>query len=334
MTRRAGFGLFLLALCALVAPAPSHAAGKPLKIGFVAIDMSADSISTAYKSLKEIADQNGWTMNLADCQGTVAKMSSNMINMVTWKADAIVVSGGEPSVIQEGVAAADKAKIPVFLQDTGNIGDTIVNATSNGWAMGAYLASQAMDKMRINHPNKKVKNVLIMGNLDLFVHRQRIQMYKAVVESPEYKDMKVVGIEAINPTDWAGSSYDIARTYLTKYGKDLDAILCTWDGLSWGVSRAIIDAGYTKDDVFTMGIDGSAKTYDLIRKGDPLVGVVAQDFGGWSRSTASAIKKILVEGKDPKTVIPASRTVFVPFKWVDGTNVPAPGQGVKFESMD
>jgi ribose transport system substrate-binding protein len=331
MNRRTCIGLILTALAAFAAPTPSQAAGKPLKIGFVAIDMSADSISAAYKALKETADANGWTINLADCQGTVAKMSSNMINMVSWKADAIVVCGGEPSVIQEGVAAADKAKIPVFLQDTGNIGDTVVNATSNGWAMGAYLASQAMDRVRINHPNKKVKNILIMGNLDLFVHRQRIQMYKAVLESPEYKDIKIVGVEAINPTDWAGSSYDIARTYLTKYGKDLDAILCTWDGLSWGVSRAIQDAGYTKDDVFTMGIDGSAKSYDLIRKGDPLVAVVAQDFGGWSKATASAIKKILVEGKDPKAVIPASRTVFVPFKWVDSTNVPPPGQGVKFD---
>lgn len=329
MTRRAGLKLFLLVLCALAVPTPSHAAGKPLKIGFVAIDMSADSISAAHKELKDYAAQNGWTVNLADCQGTVAKMSSNIINMVSWKADAVVVSGGESSVIQEGVAAASKAGIPVFLQDTGNIGDTVMNATSNGWAMGAYLASQALDKMRINHPSKKVKNVLIMGNLDLFVHRQRIQMYKAVLESPEHKDIKIVGVEAINPTDWAGSSYDIARTYLTKFGKDLDAILCTWDGLSWGVARAILDAGYTRDDVFTMGIDGSAKSYDLIRKGDPLVGVVAQDFGGWSRATGDAIKQILVEGKDRKSVIPASRTVFVPFKWVDGTNVPAPGQGIK-----
>ena len=137
--------MILLALCAGLAPAPSFAAGKQLKVGFVAIDMSADSISAAYKGLKDFADANGWTVNLADCQGTVAKMSSNMINLVSWKADAIVVAGGEPSVIQEGVAAADKAKIPVFLEDTGNIGDTVVNATSNGWAMGAYLASQAMD---------------------------------------------------------------------------------------------------------------------------------------------------------------------------------------------
>jgi ABC-type sugar transport system substrate-binding protein len=303
---------------------PLFAQGKKLKIGFVAIDMSADSISMAYKGLKDHADKDGWSVNLADCQGSVAKMSSNIINMVSWKADAIVVCGGEASVIHEGVDAAEKSKIPVFLEDTGNIGATVVNATSNGWAMGAYLAGQAMDQMRINKPDKKVKNVLIIGNLDLFVHRQRIQMYQAVLNSPEYKDMKIVGIEAINPNDWAGSSYDIARTYLTKYGKDLDAILCTWDGLSWGVSRAILDAGYNKSQVFTMGIDGSPKSFDLIRKGDPLVAVVAQDFYGWSDAIYSMINKMLVEGKPASAVVPASKTIFVPFKWIDATNVPPP----------
>jgi ABC-type sugar transport system substrate-binding protein len=309
------------------------AQSNAIKVGFVAIDMSADSISTAYKAMKEFGDKNRWQINLADCQGSVSRMSSNIINMVSWRADAIVVCGGEASVIQEGVAAADRARIPVFLEDTNNIGSTVSNATSNGWAMGAYLASQAMDRLRINKPNKAVKNVLIMGNLDLFVHRQRIQMYRAVLESPEYRDIKVIAVEAINPTDWAGSSYDIARTYLTKFGRDLDAILTTWDGLSWGVSRAILDAGFNKDQCFTMGIDGSARSYDMIRRGEPLVGVVAQDFGGWSSITAAAIQRIVVNKVPASRVIPVSKTFFVPYKWVDETNVPASGQMVKFEPV-
>jgi ABC-type sugar transport system substrate-binding protein len=80
-----------------------------------------------------------------------------------------------------------------------------------------------------------------------------------------------------------------------------------------------------------MGIDGSAKSYDMIRKGDPLVGVVAQDFGGWSKMIASAIDRIVVQKQDPKRVIPASRTFFVPYAWVDETNVPEQGKNVKFD---
>ena len=328
MNRRRAAFLFACAI-SLVVLASSLFAAPKLKVGFVAIDMSADSINTAYKGLKEYADKQGWQVNLADCQGVVAKMSGFMINMVDWGAKAIVVSGGEASFIEEGVSAADKAKVPVFLEDTENTGNTIVNATTNGWEMGARLASEAVNKMRIYKPNKKVHNVLIISNKDLFVHRQRVQMYKAVLTSPDNPDMRVVGDEAINPADWANSSYDIAKTYITKYGDDLDAILATWDGLCWGISRAIQDAGFSRQQIFTMGIDGSPKTYDLIRNGDPMVGVVAQDFFGWSRGIGSAIDKMVVEKMDPKRFIPASKTIFIPYKWIDETNVPAAGQSFK-----
>ncbi len=327
--KRKWVAFLLVGMVSMTTLAGSLFAAPKLKVGFVAIDMSADSINTAYKGLKAYADKAGWQVNLADCRGVVANMSGFMINMVDWGAKAIVVSGGEASFIQEGVAAADKAKVPVFLEDTENTGDTIVNATTNGWEMGARLASEAVNKMRIYKPNKKVHNVLIISNKDLFVHRQRVQMFKAVLTSPDNPDMRIVGDEAINPADWANSSYDIAKTYITKYGDDLDAILATWDGLCWGISRAIQDAGYSRQQIFTMGIDGSAKTYDLIRNGDPMVGVVAQDFFGWSRGIASAIDKMVVLGMDPRKFIPASKTIYVPYKWIDETNVPAPGQTFK-----
>ncbi len=295
--------------------------GEDIRIGFIAIDMTADSINAAYTSFEEEAEKYGWKINLANCQGKVSEMSKNMINMISWGADALIVSGGEATVIKEGVDKAAEKGIPVFLQDTENIGDTVMNVTSNGWAMGAFLASIASDKIKSNGKDKDEYNVMIMGNLDLFVHRQRIAMYEGVLENPANRNINIVGIEAINPEDWAGSSYDLARTYLTKYGKDLDAILTTWDGLSWGVSRAILDAGYTKDDVFTMGIDGSKKSFDLIAAGDPLVGVVAQDFAGWSKETAKAVQKELMTNEPRINFVPASKTVYVPYKWVDATNV-------------
>ena len=295
--------------------------GEDIKIGFIAIDMTADSINAAYTSFEEEAKKYGWKLNLSNCQGKVSEMSKNMINMLSWGADALVVSGGEASVIKEGVDKASEKGIPVFLQDTENIGDTVMTVTSNGWAMGAFLASIASDKIKTSGKVKDTYNVMIMGNLDLFVHRQRIAMYEAVLNNAANRNIKIVGIEAINPEDWAGSSYDLARTYLTKYGKDLDCILTTWDGLSWGVSRAILDAGYTKDDVFTMGIDGSKKSFDLIAAGNPLVGVVAQDFGGWSKETAKAVQKELMTEEPRSSFIPPTKTIYIPYKWVDSTNV-------------
>ena len=303
---------------------------KNIRVGFVAISMAADSNVQAYQGMKDYCDRMGWDIQLIDCQWDVSKFSPNMINLVNAKVDAIVVTCGEKTLIEEGAVAAKKAGIPVFLSDTENIGSTIVNATSNCWAMGALLASHTIDRMRAINPDKKIHNVAIIGMPDLYVHRQRKQMMEAVFNSPENKDVNILAVESCTVANWSSVPYDIVKAWIAKYGDEIDCILGTWDGISWGISRAIADSGFTKDDMFTMSIDGSEQTYDLMRRGDPFVGVIAQNFAGWSEVDGDAIQAVVVEGKDPKDVVPPSRTVYVPYKWVDATNVPEKGEGIDF----
>ena len=304
---------------------------KSIKVGFIANNMQADSNVLAAKGMEDYCKRMGWDYQLIDSQGDLTKLSANIINFVSAKMDAIVLTCGEKTLIAEGVAAAEKAGIPVFLSDTENIGNTIVNGTSNCWAMGAFLASQTVDRMRAMDPDKKVHNVAIIGMPDLYVHRQRQQMMEAVFNSPENKDVKILVTETCSVSNWQTAPYDIVKVWISKYGDDLDAIMGTWDGIGWGASRAIADSGMTKDNIFTMAIDGSEQTYDLIRKGDPFVGVIAQNFAGWSEVDGDAIQAVVVEGKDPKDVVPPSRTVYVPYKWIDATNVPAKGESVVFD---
>jgi len=302
---------------------------KALKVGFVAANMGADSNVLAYQGMKDYCERMGWDLQLIDCEADITRYSSNIINLISNKVDAIVLTCGEKTLIEEGVVAAEKAGIPVFLSDTENIGSTIVNATSNCWAMGSFLASHAIDRMRALHPGEKY-NVCIIGMPDLYVHRQRKQMMEAVFNSPENKDVNILAVESCTVANWSSVPYDIVKAWIAKYGDEIDCILGTWDGISWGISRAIADSGFTKDDMFTMSIDGSEQTYDLMRRGDPFVGVIAQNFAGWSEVDGDAIQAVVVEGKDPKDVVPPSRTVYVPYKWVDATNVPEKGEGIDF----
>ena len=303
---------------------------KALKIGFVAANMGADSNALAYQGMEDYCKRMGWEIQLLDNQGDVTKYSPNMINFVSAKVDAIVLTCGEKTLVEEGVVAAEKAGIPVFFSDTENVGNTIVNATSNCWAMGALLASHTVDIMRASDPDKKVHNVCIIGMPDLYVHRQRQQMMEAVFNSPENKDVHILATETCTVANWPDAPYDITKIWIAKYGDEIDAILGTWDGIGWGVARAVSDSGMTKDNIFTVAIDGSEQTYDLIRRGEPFVGVVAQNFAGWSEVDGDAIQAVVVEGKDPKDVVPLSRTVYVPFMWIDSTNVPEKGEGVDF----
>jgi ribose transport system substrate-binding protein len=301
---------------------------QTLTIGYIASNMGADSNVAAYEGMVDYAEREGWVVELLDCQGDISKWSPNMMAFVSKGVDAIALCCSEKSLIEEGVAAATNAGIPVFLQDTENIGESLINGTSNCWAMGALLGSQVIDRIRATKPGGG--NVAIIGMPDLYVHRQREEMMKAIFNSPENPDINLIAVETCTVADWPTRPYEITRTWITQYGDDLDAIVGTWDGIGWGVSRAILDSGMTKDNIFTMSIDGSDQTYDLIRRGDPFVGVIAQNFYGWSIVVGDAIKAVVVEGKDPAEVLPASKTVYVPYKWIDATNVPAQGEGVDF----
>lgn len=303
------------------------AKNKQITVGIVVMNMGGDSNVLCYEGFMAYAKEKGWKVNMADCQGDTTKMSELMINFVSQGVDAICVVCGEKTIIEMGVAAAEKAGIPVFLADTENIRSTVVNGTSNCWAMGAYLGSQMIDRIRATRKGNGPSYVAIIGMSDLYVHRQRQQMLEAIINSPENPDIELLATENVTVANWQTASYDIAKAWIAKYGNKLSAIIGTWDGISWGIARAIVDSGYTKDDIFTMSIDGSEQTYDMIRKGMPFVGVIAQDFAGWARVMGDAIQAVVVEGKDPKTVVPPSRTVYVPYVWVDETNVPAPGHG-------
>ncbi len=299
-----------------------------ITVGVVVRGLTSDSNVIAAHALEKYATEKGWTINLVDCQDRNEVMPTKMRDMVAVGVDAIVVICGEASIIEEGVEAADKAGIPVFLEDTQNIGNTIMNSTSNGWAMGSLLASQAMDRIRTS--NQAGGKVCIIGMPDLHVLRVREQMLQAVFTSPENPDIEVLDYEAINSATWQDESYQVARAWITKYGDEIDAIIGVFDGIAWGVSRAIADAGYTKEQIFTMGIDGSEQSYDLIRRGEPFVGTVAQNFAGWSKAIGDAITRIVINGEKAEHVIPKGKVIYVPFRFIDESNVPAKGQGVDF----
>jgi len=301
-------------------------AGFSLTVGYVTMNMGGDSNVLCYQGFMEYANEKGWTVNVADCQGDTTKMSEYMINFISQKVDAICCVCGEKTIIDMGVAAAEKANIPVFLADTENIRSTVINGTSNCWAMGAFLGSQMIDRLRATRKGDGPSYVAIIGMNDLYVHRQRQQMVEAMIASPENPDIELLATENVTTTTWQNGSYDITKAWIAKYGDQLDAIIGTWDGISWSIARAIADSGLTADNIFTMSIDGSEQTYDMMRKGMPFVGVIAQNFAGWAKVMGDAIQAVVVEGKDPKVVAPPSRTVYVPYVWVDSTNVPAEGK--------
>ena len=296
-------------------------ATKELKIGYVSMMMAADSNSRAYAAFKTGAEARGWKLFMTDAAGDIVKVSEGVMNYVGQKVDAIVICCGEITPIKEGLEAAKKAEIPVFCMDTGidKGGAVVANVTSNCWAMGAEVAAQMVNNLHGKG------NICIIDMPTLYVHRYRADTARAVFESSDNPDIHILAIDSVTVANWEKGSYDIMTAWLTKYGDKIDAVFGTWDGIGWSASKAIVDAGFSRKNMFVMAIDGTTQTYDMIRNGEPFMGVVAQNFGGWATKTVELIDDIMVQGKSAEKVVPSSRTIYVPYKWIDGSNVPPQG---------
>jgi len=294
---------------------------KELKIGYVTMMMAADSNSRAYDAFEKKAKEKSWKVFMTDAAGDIVKVSEGVMNYVSQGVDVVIISCAEITPIGEGLKAAKDAGIPVFSLDTGvdEDGAVVANVTSNGWAMGAEVAAQM-----VNHLNGK-GNVCIIDIPTLNVHRYRADTARAVFESSDNPDIKILAQDSVTVSNWESGSYEIMNAWITKYGNEIDAVFGTWDGIGWSVAKAAADSGFEKEDMFAMAIDGTRQTYDMIRSGKPFTGVVAQDFGGWALKTVELIDDIVVKGKSADEVVPTGRIIYVPHKWIDATNVPEQG---------
>lgn len=296
-------------------------AQKALNIGYVTNSLAADSNARAYNAFEKVAKEKGWKVNLTDAQGNIVKMNEGIMNYVGMKVDAIIIACAEVEPLEGAYDAAKAAGIPVFSIDTGldKNGAILVNVTSSSYTMGAEVATQVVDRLHGEG------NVVIMQMPTIKPHRNRIEAAKGVFNSVDNQGINIIEEEALTAANWEKNSYDTMNTWLIKYGDKIDAVIASADPIAWRSTQAIIDSGFTKDDMFLMTIDGTEQAYDMIRDGAPLTGVCAQNFSGWADKTADIIDKILVQGKLPEEVIPSSKIVYVEYKWIDETNVPDKG---------
>jgi ribose transport system substrate-binding protein len=115
--------------------------------------------------------------------------------------------------------------------------------------------------------------------------------------------------------------------FLTRYGKEIEAVWCGWDDLGDAAAKAILERGYTRDDMFVDGADGHPHAYNHIRNPkSPFEATVGQKFSYFASITLDLIDKIEVRGMNPDQLIPRGKRIYVDTPLVDPTNVPPEGK--------
>lgn len=255
-----------------------------------------------------------WEVSAVDSKGSGQTLASNIEDAVQRGVDAIIVSMADLRAAKAALTNAKKANIPVFAIDSGWTEGVIVDITSNNYVMSSKVSSYLIDQLGGKG------NIIAFKMAEHHGVRKRGEVLDIIVK--ENPDIKVLESHNI---DYGNFYQDTQRTmedYLSRYGDQIDAVWAGWDEPAMAAAEAIKQAGYTRDQIKVVGIDGHPPAVEEMRDSkSPIVATVAQGFEIMGEKAASYIYEIVSNGKDPKDVIP-STTIYVDTPLITEKNLP------------
>jgi len=236
---------------------PAHAAAKQKVVGMVAL-VATDSLNKAViDGATTVAKANGWKVVVTDSQGSPAKANAAMIAFsTTQKVDAIIVMAFHSSALGAGLAAANKAKIPV-----GSWGGEIVPGvvvTTSAAAAGATSANGLLKL--IGNKGAVLALQYHTGVLCYF----RGQAFDSIMAATP--GITVTNNEVQIPGQvQSGQSYTAAWLASHPAGSGALGIWGTWDEPAMGAIAALKQAGRT--DVHVVSINGGPQALAAVQDG-------------------------------------------------------------------
>jgi len=307
--------ILILVLGVVVA---ASAAPQKVKLGYVTATITATSQAREAKVVEDWCREKDWDLTIRDAGGSWAEFINAIETFVESKVDAIVVSNADLLSIKPAITIANNANIPIIAIDSGWAPGVLVNITADNFVMGAKISSYIMDRLGGKG------NIVAIKFRQHFGCRRRGLILDTVLS--EYPEVKLLDEHEIPPIGFVEDTQATVENWLTRYGDDIDAIFCVFDDLASVAALTVEAAGYTKDDIFVVGVDGTDQAYDLIRRGSPFVATVAQPFEEYAEKAMEIVEQIVVQQLEPAKVTGGMPVIYLDAPLIDKTNVPAPGE--------
>jgi ribose transport system substrate-binding protein len=291
---------------------------KDLKIAWVHMNAATNSEQRAKKGFEDFIKAQGypWELSVFDSKGSGQALASNLEDAVQRKVDAIIVSMADLRAAKAALEDANKAGIPVYSIDSGWTPGIVVDITSNNFVMSSKVSSYLVD--RLGGEGK----IVAFKMAEHHGVRKRGEVLDLIVK--ENPGIQILESHNIDYTNFYQDTLQTMEDYLQRYGKEIKAVWAGWDEPAMAAAAAIQAAGFSKDDIFVVGIDGHPPAVEEMQKGSPLVATVAQGFEVMGENIAKYINDIIVNGKPKDEVIP-STTVYVDTPLITEKNLPAEG---------
>ena len=309
-----------------------------LKIAYLLDSLSNDSSQRHWQQVQNECEMRGWELiSETNVSGNYEADPTRQAfqNMMAQEPDAIVISYLDIPPIADLCVEANQKGIGVYCIGTDISDGIMMNVNSNNSVIGAKVMAYVMDRLG--------GEAKVIGFQNLWMTRgiRRDEMAMAMANSKTY-NVASTEVHEVTPEGYTDEMYATTENWLTKHGSDIDFIWACWDGGSIAIAQAMAAAGYSSDDMFTVGMDGGNQAWAYIRSGEiPFVASLAEPFEYQVHQCFEGIHQLQVEGMkrgDAGCIVPKSGEYSTDHMtvMVDENNVPQVGDNVHtlFEYYD
>lgn len=242
--------------------ASSDSGGAPVKAVFCSA-MNNESQAFALKMFQKHMGEYNVQVDVLDDQGDAAKQADNVAQAVASGYQWIIVNPTDASGIVTALKTAKEAKpdivISTYSADVIQEGQQYrdffvgINDTDAGKAAAQAFLDKFPDGGKI---------VEVGGQSGHNAQILRHDGFMAVMKN--YPEFEI--LDSQNTTQWAtDEAQSIMEDFVTKYGKDIQAVFCHWDNGATGVISALQAAGL--NDVMVVAVDGCKAGFDQVSDG-------------------------------------------------------------------
>ncbi|MGF1627494.1 MAG: substrate-binding domain-containing protein [Alphaproteobacteria bacterium] len=284
------------AALALAAPA---AAQEDIRIGvvnlslccayFIGMDQAIEDEASVYPNV---------TVLSTDAEGDIARLTSNVEDLLAQQVDGIIISGAWIEAAPEALDAIAAAGIPSVLVDRMLKGGEFTSWIGpDNYAIGVGIGEYIVERLG----GEGLVVVLRGGPADNSIGLARTEGMMSQVEA--------AGIQIEMAPDFGGWSVDggftLMEDMLAQHGQ-IDAVFCENDSMCLGAQNAIADSGRA-GEMFLASVDGEKGTLlEIMREGTNYGATGQNNSDQIGRAAFHRMMAILAGAEAPKeTVLPS-----------------------------